>query len=236
MPTTVRVVLIAEGKVRPVSPLFQSRNVRVTAIAAEDLVTLTCRNSTARAGPMPAHLPHGHRWTEEGKDEFMWAIEAVPKVAVFDLLAISRYAWSVALGDRGFEPTAASQKSIPLQDWNRGRRRSLFSGEQQVAASRGCSAYCAWVRNCGGGTRWRRWVLLGVGLVLVVGAFGAFTFLGVGRSSYELCAADSVVALESASRVWLPVVGFSYTYATSHDVREMRVVFDGVVSVSCVLG
>ncbi|WP_141752400.1 hypothetical protein [Rhodococcus erythropolis] len=92
------------------------------------------------------------------------------------------------------------------------------------------------MRNCGGGTRWRRWVLLGVGLVLVVGAFGAFTFLGVGRSSYELCAADSVVALESASRVWLPVVGFSYTYATSHDVREMRVVFDGVVSVSCVLG
>ncbi|MDF2899860.1 MAG: hypothetical protein K0Q46_6646 [Rhodococcus erythropolis] len=134
MPTTVRVVLIAEGKVRPVSPLFQSRNVRVTAIAAEDLVTLTCRNATARAGPMPAHLPHGHRWTEEGKDEFMWAIEAVPKVAVFDLLAISRYAWSVALGDRGFEPTAASQKSIPLQDWNRGRRAEPI--QRRTAGSR----------------------------------------------------------------------------------------------------
>lgn len=56
----------------------------------------------------------------------------------------------------------------------------------------------------GAARRWR-WVLLGVGLVLVVGAFGAFAFLGVGRSSYELCAADSAVALESASRVWLPV-------------------------------
>lgn len=98
----------------------------------------------------------------------------------------------------------------------------------------GYSAYGAWVMACGGGTRWRRWVLLGVGLVLVVGAFGAFAFLGVGRSSYELCAADSAVALESASRVWLPVVGSSCTYATSHDVREVRVVFDGAASVFAV--
>ncbi|WP_147343791.1 hypothetical protein [Rhodococcus sp. ADH] len=101
---------------------------------------------------------------------------------------------------------------------------------------RGCSAYGAWVMTCGGGARWRRWVLLGVGLVLVVGAFGAFAFLGVGRSSYELCAADSAVALESASRVWLPVVGSSCTYATSHDVREVRVVFDRAASVFAVVG
>ena len=101
---------------------------------------------------------------------------------------------------------------------------------------RGCSAYGAWVMTCGGGARWRRWVLLGVGLVLVVGAFGAFAVLGVGRSSYELCAADSAVALESASRVWLPVVGSSCTYATSHDVREVRVVFDRAASVFAVVG
>lgn len=90
--------------------------------------------------------------------------------------------------------------------------------------------------TCGGGTRWRRWVLFGVGLVLVVGAFGAFAFLGVGRSSYELCAADSAVALESASRVWLLVVGSSCTYALSDDVREGRVVFDGGASVFAVVG
>ncbi|RAL31586.1 hypothetical protein CVN56_25715 [Rhodococcus sp. AQ5-07] len=79
-------------------------------------------------------------------------------------------------------------------------------------------------------------MLLGVGLVLVVGAFGAFAFVGVGRSSYELCAADSAVALESASRVWLPVVGSSCTYAMSEDVRVMRVVFDGAASVFAVVG
>ncbi|WP_147343846.1 hypothetical protein [Rhodococcus sp. MEB032] len=92
------------------------------------------------------------------------------------------------------------------------------------------------MRNCGGGTRWRRWVLLGVGLVLVVGAFGAFAFFGVGRSSYELCAADSAVALESASRVWLPVVGSTCTYAPSVDVREGRVVFDGAASAFAIAG
>ncbi|WP_156423071.1 hypothetical protein [Rhodococcus sp. KB6] len=101
---------------------------------------------------------------------------------------------------------------------------------------RGCSVYGAWVMSCGGGTRWRRWVLLGVGLVLVVGAFGAFAFLGVGRSSYELCAADSVVALEGASRVWLPVVGSSCTYAPSYDQRVVMVVFDGAASVIAVVG
>ncbi len=79
-------------------------------------------------------------------------------------------------------------------------------------------------------------MLFGVGLVLLVGAFGAFAFVGVGRSSYELCAADSVVALESASRVWLPVVGSSCTYATSHDVHVVRVVFDGAASVFAVVG
>ncbi len=100
----------------------------------------------------------------------------------------------------------------------------------------GGSAYGAWVMACGGGARWRRWVLFGVGLVLVVGAFGAFAFLGVGRSSYELCAADSAVALESASRVWLPVVWSSCTYATSHDVHEVRVVFDGAASAFAIAG
>ena len=85
-------------------------------------------------------------------------------------------------------------------------------------------------------TRWRRWVLLGVGFVLVVGAFGAFAFLGVGRSSYELCASDSAVALESASRVWLPIVGSTCTYAPSDDERVVRVVFDGVASVFAIAG
>ncbi|WMN03076.1 hypothetical protein [Rhodococcus erythropolis] len=90
--------------------------------------------------------------------------------------------------------------------------------------------------TCGGGTRWRRWVLLGVGLVLVVGAFGAFAFLGVGRSSYELCVSDSVVELESASRVWLPVVGSSCTYAPSDDVHVVMVVFDGAASAFAIAG
>ncbi|ROZ52825.1 hypothetical protein EEB12_28675 [Rhodococcus sp. WS1] len=79
-------------------------------------------------------------------------------------------------------------------------------------------------------------MLLGVGLVLVMGAFGAFAFMGAGRSSYELCAADSAVALESASRVWLPVVGSTCTYAPSDDVREGRVVFDGAASAFAVIG
>lgn len=64
----------------------------------------------------------------------------------------------------------------------------------------------------------------GVGVGWWWGAFGAFAFLGVGRSSYELCASDSVVELESASRVWLPVVGSSCTYAPSYDQRVMMVV------------
>lgn len=88
----------------------------------------------------------------------------------------------------------------------------------------------------GGWARWCRWVLFGVGLVLVVGAFGGFAFLGVGRCSYELCAADSAVALESASRVWLPVVVSSCTYAPSFDQRVVMVVFDGVASVFAVVG
>ncbi|MFI8662081.1 hypothetical protein ACIGKR_18945 [Rhodococcus qingshengii] len=79
-------------------------------------------------------------------------------------------------------------------------------------------------------------MLFGVGLVLVVGAFGAFAFVGVGRSSYELCAADSAVALESASRVWLPVVGSSCTYAPSDDQRVVMVVFDGAASAFAIAG
>lgn len=76
------------------------------------------------------------------------------------------------------------------------------------------------------------WCGVGVG----GGAFGAFAFLGVGRCSYELCAADSAVALESASRVWLPVVVSSCTYAPSFDQRVVMVVFDGVASVFAVVG
>ncbi|MCS4255723.1 hypothetical protein M2405_004026 [Rhodococcus erythropolis] len=81
--------------------------------------------------------------------------------------------------------------------------------------------------TCGGVTRW---VVFGV--VLVVGAFGTFALLGVGRSSYELCVSDSAVALESGSRVWLPVVGSSCTYAPSFDQRVVMVVFDRAASVS----
>lgn len=47
----------------------------------------------------------------------------------------------------------------------------------------------------------------------------------VGRSSNELCAADSAVVLESASRVWRPVVGSSCTYTPSDDQREVRMAF-----------
>lgn len=87
--------------------------------------------------------------------------------------------------------------------------------------------------------RWgvmRRWVLLVVGIVLVVGAFGVFSDLGIGRSSYELCVGNSHMPVEGATRAWLPVVGSSCTYAQSYDQRVVQIVFDVPASVFAVGG
>lgn len=54
--------------------------------------------------------PNDPGWPDEGKEEFLRAIEDVPEVAVIDLLAISRHAWTIALGIGRFEPIAAYRK------------------------------------------------------------------------------------------------------------------------------
>ena len=82
----------------------------------------------------------------------------------------------------------------------------------------------------------RRWVLLVVGIVLVLGAFGVFSVLGIGRSSKELCVGNSHMAVESATRTWLPVVRSLCTYAPSYDQRVVQVVFDVPASAVAVGG
>lgn len=54
--------------------------------------------------------PNDPLWPDEGKEEFLRAIEDVPEVAVIDLLVISRYAWTIALGNGRFEPIATYRK------------------------------------------------------------------------------------------------------------------------------
>ncbi|MDZ7910853.1 MAG: hypothetical protein U5O16_37090 [Rhodococcus sp. (in: high G+C Gram-positive bacteria)] len=73
----------------------------VTVISGLDIETFrsNVRNS-----------PNDPGWPDEGKEEFLRAIEDVPEVAVVDLLAISRYAWTIALGNGRFEPIAAYRK------------------------------------------------------------------------------------------------------------------------------
>lgn len=68
------------------------------------------------------------------------------------------------------------------------------------------------------------------------GAFGVFSDFGIGRSSYELCVGNSHMAVEGATRAWLPVVGSSCTYAPSHDERVVQIVFDVPASVFAVGG
>ena len=91
----------------------------------------------------------------------------------------------------------------------------------------------------------RSWVLLGLGIVVLAGAFGAFSFLGIGYTSSELCIVDALndmsasgttEPLEKASRLWLPVVGASCTWAPADDIRVVQYVFDTPASVFAVGG
>lgn len=86
-----------------------------------------------------------------------------------------------------------------------------------------------------------------VGALLVLGAFGALSGLGVGRSASDICTAprpEHEIAhgdgpLVGAKRLWLPVVGVSCTWADASDVRIVRPVFDyratGVAIVGAVI-
>ena len=91
----------------------------------------------------------------------------------------------------------------------------------------------------------RSWVLFGLGVVMLAGAFGAFSALGIGYTSSELCivralddmgSSGTTEPLAKATRLWLPVVGASCTWAPSDDVRVIQYVFDTPASVFAVGG
>lgn len=91
----------------------------------------------------------------------------------------------------------------------------------------------------------RSWVLFGLGIVLLAGAYGAFSVIGIGYTSAELCivralddmsASGTTESLDKATRLWLPVVGSSCTWAPADDVRIIQYVFDTPASVFAVAG
>lgn len=88
---------------------------------------------------------------------------------------------------------------------------------------------------------WLMAVVAAAGLVLVLAAFGALQFLGVDTSPAALCVsaqdADSDGGtIYRATRLWLPVIGASCTYAPSYDVHIQRIVFDWPASISAIAG
>lgn len=82
------------------------------------------------------------------------------------------------------------------------------------------AVYGACMAKSGGAVR--SWVLFGLGVVMLAGAFGAFSALGIGYTSSELCivralddmgSSGTTEPLAKATRLWLPVVGASCTWA-----------------------
>jgi len=91
------------------------------------------------------------------------------------------------------------------------------------------------------GASWWPAVLAAAGVVLVLVGFGAMSFLGVGSSATDLCASIQDSASDGgpvykATRLWLPVVGSSCTYAHSNDVHVQHFVFDWPASVTVLAG
>ncbi|WFR71204.1 hypothetical protein P9209_18435 [Prescottella defluvii] len=91
------------------------------------------------------------------------------------------------------------------------------------------------------GSAWLPAMLAAAGVVFVLVGFGALSFLGVGSSATALCVSvqDSVSdggPVYKATRLWLPVVGASCTYAESSDVHVQRFVFDWPASVTALAG
>ncbi|MDH6678204.1 hypothetical protein M2284_002407 [Rhodococcus sp. LBL1] len=83
-----------------------------------------------------------------------------------------------------------------------------------------------------------------VGTVLVLGAFGVFSALGVGRSASDICTdlrpehdfVDEGSPLVGATRFWSPAVGVSCTWAEASDVRVVRPVFDHRATGTVIVG
>ncbi|MFF1553306.1 hypothetical protein ACFVX3_19985 [Rhodococcus erythropolis] len=84
-----------------------------------------------------------------------------------------------------------------------------------------------------GMTRWRRWVLVGVG-----GGGRSVLSRSGGSGGLRMNCAQPIPLWRWKVRVWvwLPVVGSSCTYAPSDDQRVVMVVFDGAAWVFAVVG
>ncbi|ATI36397.1 hypothetical protein CPI83_29815 (plasmid) [Rhodococcus sp. H-CA8f] len=91
----------------------------------------------------------------------------------------------------------------------------------------------------------RSWILFVLGIVVLAGAYGAFSAFGIGYTSAELCivkaledmsGSGTTEPLAEATRLWLPVVGASCTWAPADDVRIVQYVFDTPASVFAVAG